>query len=84
MTFLSAVFKAVDVGFAIAERVQAYRARRAKRTAWANTPAPVRACPACHEVSYLPPSVGQLRCLKCGSTMKPLKAPTALPFTKAT
>ena len=87
MTLLSVVLKTVDVGFAIAQRVQAYRdARRAKQraAAWANAPAPVRACPACHEVSYLPPSVGQLRCLKCGAAMKPLKAPAPATFTKAT
>jgi hypothetical protein len=45
--------------------------RRAKRKqreadAWANTPAPVRACPKCREVAYVPRQTG---CTKCGAAL---------------
>jgi hypothetical protein len=44
------------------------RGREAERAAkqWAETPAPVRACPRCREVSYTP---GQTTCAKCGAPL---------------
>jgi hypothetical protein len=40
--------------------------RKAAAKAWAEQPAPVRACPSCREVAYTP---GQLSCLRCGSRL---------------
>lgn len=44
------------------------RRREAERAAkqWAETQAPVRACPRCREVSYTP---GQTTCHKCGAPL---------------
>lgn len=74
MSLLPIVFSVVDAGLAVAERVEAWQAkRRARRIAerrareqWAQTRATIRACPRCHEIAYTP---GQVACSKCGALL---------------
>ncbi len=61
------LLKAIDVGFAVAERVVAQLdRRRAAQRAWANEPAPRRRCAVCSEIAYTP---RQTKCFKCGTTL---------------
>lgn len=65
-----ALLKAIDLGFAVAQKfVDWNEARLAKQKAaraWAETPAPIRACFRCQEIAYLP---GQVACNKCGALL---------------
>lgn len=60
----------VAIGTAVyemADEVLRERARRnAAAKAWAETPAPIRACPKCNEIAYTP---GQVRCCRCGAAL---------------
>lgn len=58
---------AVDLAIDLAvEKLQGLQRQRAASARWAQTPAPVRACPSCREVAYTP---GQLACTKCGARL---------------
>lgn len=49
------------------DKLREIQRKRGAAKAWAQTPAPVRACPQCGEVAYTP---GQTHCTKCGTPLR--------------
>jgi len=61
------VLGAYELGSELWHEHRREQARQRARDAWANTPAPIRACARCSEIAYTP---GQVACNRCGSVLR--------------